>query len=143
MVKVMVLGSRKHKTKCIFYTTSKISKGKSSQIIFPPLNYNKRAGDEFFNVNNKKGDIQQQAFFLQLSSSIIAMLLSMFINGELVDAAQINQERIHLPGYIQFLKSELEEKNEDMIDLSQKEPQFFIDTLPSRMNETVKKPVVN
>lgn len=62
------------------------------------------------------------------------MDLKMFIEGKLIDSAQVSTVKLHIPGYINSLKAELEEKNEDIIDLSNEEPQFFLDAVPSSMN---------
>ena len=62
------------------------------------------------------------------------MDLKMFIGNKLIDAMQINTLQLNMPGYIENLKMEMEEKNEDIIDLSNEEPQFFIETIPSSMN---------
>ena len=59
----------------------------------------------------------------------------MFIGNELVDAVTINPSRLHMPGYIQSLRMEMEENNEDIIDLGNEEPKFYIDTVPSSMNK--------
>jgi len=63
------------------------------------------------------------------------MDLKMFIGNELIDTVNINATQLNKPGYVEFLKMEMEEKNEDIIDLSNEEPQFFIDTVPSSMNK--------
>ena len=62
------------------------------------------------------------------------MDLKMFISDVLIDTIEINAVQFSKPGYIEFLKIELQEKNEDIIDLSNEEPQFFIDAVPSSMN---------
>lgn len=64
------------------------------------------------------------------------MDLKMFIGNELIDAVKLNALQLSKPGYVEFLKMEMEEKNEDIIDLSSEEPQFFIDTVPSCMNRS-------
>jgi hypothetical protein len=62
------------------------------------------------------------------------MQLKMFIGGIQVDATEINSLKLGSPGYIHSLRMDMEEKNEDIIDLSNEEPEFFIDTVPSSMN---------
>ena len=62
------------------------------------------------------------------------MELKMIVENICVDAAPINFVKLNSPGYIDNLKSELEENNRDIIDLSREKPQFCIDTLPSAMN---------
>jgi hypothetical protein len=60
--------------------------------------------------------------------------LKMFIGNRLVDEIKITLAQFNKPGYIQNLKMEMEERNEDIIDLSNEEPEFFIDAVPSVMN---------
>lgn len=62
------------------------------------------------------------------------MELKMFIGENLIDVAEINLYKINTPGYINSLKMQLEEDNEEIIDLSEEQPQFFIDHVPSVMN---------
>jgi hypothetical protein len=63
------------------------------------------------------------------------MELQMFIGQHLVDSLPLNLSQMNNPGYIHCLKNELEEKNEDIIDLSVEKPVFFIDSIPSRLNK--------
>ena len=63
------------------------------------------------------------------------MNLKMFIGSELIDVIDINSACLSIPGYIQSLKMDMEEKHEDIIDLSNEEPKFFIDAVPSSMNK--------
>ena len=62
----------------------------------------------------------------------------MFIGGVLIDTTSINAARINSPGYIQFLKNELEEKNEDILEAATDEPEYYVDNVPSRMNSIHK-----
>jgi len=64
------------------------------------------------------------------------MDLKMFIKGELIDMKRINFLKLNSPGYIQSLRMQMEDDNEEIIDLSNEEPQFFIDNVPSSMNRT-------
>jgi hypothetical protein len=63
------------------------------------------------------------------------MDLKMFINEKLVDTEPIKIWKLNLPGYIRSLQMDMEERNEDIIDLSNEEPKFFIDRIPSTMND--------
>jgi hypothetical protein len=62
------------------------------------------------------------------------MDLKMFIGNEFIDSMKINAAQFNRPGYIQSLKMEMEERNEEIIDLGNEEPTFFIDAVPSSMN---------
>jgi hypothetical protein len=66
------------------------------------------------------------------------MDLKMFVKGKLIDERIINILRLNSPGYIHTLKMEMEEKNEDVLDLSAEEPEFFIDHVPSSMNNSAR-----
>lgn len=77
-------------------------------------------------------------FFCELLYKWLYMQLKMFIAGKLVDATEINAMKLHIPGYIHSLRMEMEETNEDIIDLSHEEPEFFIETVPSSMNISSK-----
>ena len=58
----------------------------------------------------------------------------MFLDNKLIDSMVINIARFNEPGYMNGLRLEMEEKHEDVLDLSNEEPQFFIDSVPSSMN---------
>jgi len=60
--------------------------------------------------------------------------LKMFIGDKLIDVAEINLYKLNSPGYINSLKIQLEEDNEEILDLSEEQPKFFIDHVPSLMN---------
>lgn len=62
------------------------------------------------------------------------MELKMFLGGQLVDTVNFPAHRLNQPGHIETLKMQMEEKNEDILDLSIEQPQFFIETVPSSMN---------
>ena len=62
----------------------------------------------------------------------------MFLGEELVDSRRINALKLNTPGYIGLLRIEMEEENESIIDLSNEEPQFFLDNVPSQMNNLKK-----
>lgn len=85
-------------------------------------------------VHNKAGSFIFWVFILLLQGKLSLMDLRMYLKNELVDSAKINPTQLNKPGYVDFLRSEMKEKNEDIIDLSDEEPQFFIETIPSSMN---------
>ena len=67
----------------------------------------------------------------------------MFLKGEEIDALPIPFYKPVSSGMITSLKQELEERNEDIIDLSGEEPQFAIDHVPSRLNFLVEMGKLN
>lgn len=58
----------------------------------------------------------------------------MFLGEQLVDAVKFPAHQLNQPGHIEALKMQMEEENEDILDLSEEQPQFFIETVPSSMN---------
>jgi hypothetical protein len=58
------------------------------------------------------------------------MHLHMYINDVLIDSVEINASLLNK---LNLLKQQLEEKHNDIIDLSNDEPEFYIDGLPSRV----------
>lgn len=62
------------------------------------------------------------------------MDLKMFLGNKLVDTTKINIHLFNTPGYIEHLKIDMKDKNDDIIDLSNEEPRFFIEPVPSLMN---------
>jgi hypothetical protein len=62
------------------------------------------------------------------------MKLAMFIGNKMIDSLPIDPERPVSAGYLGILKTSLEERNEEILDLSGEDPSFFIDNIPSSMN---------
>jgi hypothetical protein len=58
----------------------------------------------------------------------------MYLQGNEIDALSIHPQQPIKPSDLTFYKMKLEERNEDIIDLSEEEPQFALDHIPSRMN---------
>ena len=66
------------------------------------------------------------------------MKLEMFLQNKLIDSIPLNAVQLNQPGYIHGLRMQMEERNEDILDLSQEKPEFFIDSVPSSMNATTR-----
>jgi hypothetical protein len=62
------------------------------------------------------------------------MELIMFLGNTPIDRIPIDAKKISSPGHIAHLKMEMQQRNEDIIDTSTEEPQFFIENVPSSMN---------
>jgi hypothetical protein len=62
------------------------------------------------------------------------MDLKMFLGSQLIDTERMHAHQLKRPGYVETLKMEMKERNEDILDLSTEEPTFFIETVPSSMN---------
>jgi hypothetical protein len=71
------------------------------------------------------------------------MELKMFIGDILIDSIPISPTYLENRGRLYALQAQLEEKNEDILDLSRIEPSFLIDSVPSRINNQDKGPVRN
>jgi hypothetical protein len=65
------------------------------------------------------------------------MELKMFIGENLVDSLPVSRTQLVIPGFIRTLKNELEERNAEIIDLTEETPCFFIDTIPSRIHTVI------
>lgn len=63
------------------------------------------------------------------------MELQMFLGNELIDALPVNFQKITWPGYLDDLRLTLEEKHRDLLEKSNLPPVFFIDHVPSSMNQ--------
>lgn len=61
------------------------------------------------------------------------MYFKMFLNSQLIESVPILASKIN-SGYLESIRMDLEEKHEEIIDLSQEEPQYCIDNIPSAMN---------
>lgn len=64
------------------------------------------------------------------------MELQMFLNGKLVDAVIINASHLRV---LHALQQKMEDKHSDMLDLSNEEPQFYIEGISSKMNTPILK----
>jgi hypothetical protein len=64
------------------------------------------------------------------------MELKMFNHKRLVDVMPIHEKDLRCQSFIEGLKQEMVERNEEVLDLTE-EVRFVIDNVPSRMNEPV------
>lgn len=62
------------------------------------------------------------------------MELKMFLKEKPIDVATINVFKLNLPGYINSLKEKLKDDREELLDLTEQKPQFFIDQVPLTLN---------
>lgn len=62
------------------------------------------------------------------------MELKMFLEEKLIDVVKIDAFKLNSPGYINSMKEKLKDDNEDILELTQEKPQFFIDHFPSTLN---------
>ena len=61
------------------------------------------------------------------------MELKMYLAGALIDSEPISDVHMNMPGYLGTLKNKLEEKHEGILDSSESEPEFYLDSIPSSM----------
>lgn len=59
------------------------------------------------------------------------MELIMYVNGELLDSVHINAYQLQ---NLHSLRQQLEDKHSELLDLTDADPEFFIDGVPSRFN---------
>lgn len=64
-----------------------------------------------------------------------SMELKMELDHKLIDSVAINFEKILIPGYLENLKSELENKYAEKIKEAITPPIFYVDHVPSSMNK--------
>jgi hypothetical protein len=68
------------------------------------------------------------------------MELKMYLDGQLIDSALIHT---HHFSFIYSLKQKMEDKHSDILDLTESDPEFYIDGVPSRINpDEYKKPKI-
>ena len=65
------------------------------------------------------------------------MNLKMYLGNNLIDVVNFEKNIKISTGYIETIKMNLEEKHEDIIDLTEEEPVYFIDNVPSSMNRSL------
>ena len=62
------------------------------------------------------------------------MELKMELDQKLIDTVSISFEKILIPGYLENIKMELEEKHAVLIKEAKTRPLFYVDHVPSSMN---------
>lgn len=64
------------------------------------------------------------------------MELQMFLEGKLIDAVIISPQILDK---LRLLQQKMEDKHSDIIDLSNADPEFFVEGIDSKMNQAVVK----
>ena len=64
------------------------------------------------------------------------MELKMELDQKLIDSVSISFEKILIPGYLENIKMELEDKHAVLIKEAKTPPIFYVDHVPSSMNKT-------
>ena len=54
------------------------------------------------------------------------MIFTMVIDNTIIETKVLNHIHLSTGGYLQGLKNDMLERNEDIIDLTQKQPEFYI-----------------
>jgi hypothetical protein len=62
------------------------------------------------------------------------MELKMELDNHLIDSISVSLQKITIPGYLEGLKQEMEEKHADVIKDTTASPIFYVDHVPSSMN---------
>jgi hypothetical protein len=60
------------------------------------------------------------------------MELKMFIRNKMIDSIGINPTELGIPSYLYKLQLRLEERNEEILEMSEEEPEFFMEGIPSK-----------
>lgn len=63
------------------------------------------------------------------------MELKMELDHKLIDSVSISFEKILIPGYLENVKLELEDKHAALIKEAKTPPIFYVDHVPSSMNK--------
>jgi hypothetical protein len=66
------------------------------------------------------------------------MYLKMLVGNDLIDLLPVDFNNLLIPGYLEGLKQQLEEKHAGFIKSSLSRPLFFVDNVPSSMNQKNK-----
>lgn len=59
------------------------------------------------------------------------MELNMYLDDKLIDAIPVQLEQICIPGFLEGLKKQLEEKHQDLLASTSAKAVFFVDHVPS------------
>jgi hypothetical protein len=59
------------------------------------------------------------------------MIIQMMVGNKLVDIRQFPDRNIFIEGYLEGMKNDMIEQNEDIMDLSQEQPEFKLEPFPS------------
>ena len=64
----------------------------------------------------------------------VSMELKMELDNHLIDSISVSLQKIAIPGYLEVLKQEMEEKHAVLIKEAPSAPVFYVDHVPSSMN---------
>jgi hypothetical protein len=59
------------------------------------------------------------------------MIIQMMVGNKLVDFRQFPDMNLLVEGYLEGLKNDMIEQNEDIMDLSQEQPEFKLEPFPA------------
>ena len=58
-------------------------------------------------------------------------MLTLTLNGKIIEQRFVRPEHIRMEGYLEGLQKDMEEKYEDIIDLSRQKPKFYLEPGPA------------
>lgn len=61
------------------------------------------------------------------------MELQMFLNGRLVDSVTINDSHLRV---LRAVQQRMEDKHSEILELADEDPQFYVEGIGSKMNDT-------
>ncbi|MGN6399675.1 MAG: hypothetical protein ACTHMD_04420 [Flavisolibacter sp.] len=61
------------------------------------------------------------------------MELQMYLNGKLVDSVTINAAHLRV---LHAVQQKMEDKHSEILELANEEPQFYVEGIGSKMNDT-------
>jgi hypothetical protein len=62
---------------------------------------------------------------------ICAMIIQMMVGNRLMDLKQFPDKNLLIEGYLEGLKNDMIEQNEDIMDLSEEQPEFRLVPFPN------------
>ena len=63
---------------------------------------------------------------------ICSMIIQMIVGSKVVDFRQFPDKNLLVEGYLEGLKNDMIEQNEDIMDLSEEQPEFRVEPFPAR-----------
>jgi hypothetical protein len=59
------------------------------------------------------------------------MIVQMIVGNKLIDVRHVPDRNLSIEGYVEGLKNDMLEQNEDIIDLTKEKPEFRFEAFPS------------
>lgn len=60
------------------------------------------------------------------------MIITLYLGNEIVESRFIPQKNLSIDGYLEGLKNDMMEQNEEIMDLSHEKPVIVVENLPAK-----------